>query len=338
MSKPNIPNQKKMYNEQFSRIERYTSLLSDVYDKLNLEAANVAIRTGYDGEKEFKWSDYPRTRASIQNIQSLFENEVNGIIVNGITAEWEESNFVQDLLAKRVLANYDVNWKDERFHRYFNNNSDALKSFIQRKDKGMKLSEKIWNISQNYKESLEQTISLAASRGTSAITLSKQISQYLNDFPKLRKDYTEKFGHANDIIDCEYRSARLARTEINMAYRSAEQQRWQQMDFVVGYEVKRSGHPFPCKVCEALAGKYPKDFVFSGWHPSCRCYVIPILKTEDEFWDYNGSSSTKSVNEIKDVPDSFTQWVDDNLDRINEAKKNNTLPYFLRNNKKWVPR
>ena len=54
-----------------------------------------------------------------------------------------------------------------------------------------------------------------------------------------------------------------------MAYRTAENERWKQMDFVVGYEIKRSGREFPCTVCESLAGKYPKDFTWVGWHPNC---------------------------------------------------------------------
>lgn len=37
------------------------------------------------------------------------------------------------------------------------------------------------------------------------------------------------------------------------------------------------------------------------------CYTIPILKTEDEFWDLD--EGKPSVNEITDVPDNFKEWV-----------------------------
>lgn len=118
------------------------------------------------------------------------------------------------------------------------------------------------------------------------------------------------------------------------------------MDFVVGYEIKLSGN-HNCKgvpagrfsdICDTLAGKYPKDFKWTGWHPNCRCYKIPILKTEEEFWEWDGRSevTTESVNEVKDVPDEFKQWVKDNKARIDRAGKRGTLPYFVKDNRKKV--
>lgn len=142
------------------------------------------------------------------------------------------------------------------------------------------------------------------------------------------------FGNAEHLKDCEYRSIRLARSEINMAYRTAENERWKQMDFVVGYEIKLSGRHPAHDICDTLVGKYPKGFVWTGWHPNDLCYKVPILKTEEEFWAWDGRSevATESINEVKDVPDSFKKWVLDNLQRIDDAKKRGTLPYFLKDN------
>lgn len=335
MPKPKIPNQKKKYSVHQQRIEHYMSLLSQVYSTMNVEAAKLINRIGYNGEKPFRFSDYPQTKATIDKIQTEFASNIQAIIINGVTAEWGESNFVQDELVKKVLSTFGADWRAEKYSKYFNNNADALKSFLARKNKGLNLSQKVWNLSNEYKDGLEAAVSLGAGSGIGAVELSKRISKYLNDFPKLRKDYTAKFGKAIDILDCEYQSARLARTEINMAYRTAEQTRWSQMDLVVGYKVKRSGKSFSCKVCEALAGKYPKGFKFVGWHPNCMCYVIPILKTEDEFWEWDGRSdvTTSSVNEVKDIPDGFKQWINDNIHR---AKNWDSTPYFIQDNSKYI--
>ena len=51
-----------------------------------------------------------------------------------------------------------------------------------------------------------------------------------------------------------------------------------------------------------------------GWHPCCLCYTIPILKTEDEFFDED--EDAKSVNEDEDVPQGFKDWVKDNEECI----------------------
>ena len=125
-----------------------------------------------------------------------------------------------------------------------------------------------------------------------------------------------------------------------MAYRQAENLRWKQMDFIVGYEIKLSGKHHHADICDDLKGEYPKDFVWTGWHPNDMCYKVPILKTEEEFWgwDGRGEAPTTSVNEVKDVPPAFNAWVNDNRERIERAEKRGTLPYFIRDNKdSYIP-
>ena len=338
MAKPKTPNQKRKYSELNSRLAKYVALVEGIYGQLNLEAAKlVSNNTDYDAktEKPFRWSDYPQTRKKIADIQKQFVEDIQAVILRGTSEEWKNSNEVQDLLVNAVLRAYDAQVDGEEYRIYYQENSEALKAFQERKDKGLNVSEKLWQQSTVYKEGLEEAISCAIEKGTSAITLSKQISKYLQDFQQLQKDYKERFGKASRAKDCEYRSIRLARSEINMAYRQAENQRWQQMDFVVGYEIKLSGSHHINDICDQLKGKYPKTFVWTGWHPNDMCYKIPILKTEEEFWalDGRGEVTTDSVNEVKDVTDGFKQWVLYNQDRIDSANKKGTLPYFLKDNK-----
>ena len=92
------------------------------------------------------------------------------------------------------------------------------------------------------------------------------------------------------VVPTERHDMRLARTETNIAYRTADYDRQQDLDFVVGIEVHLSGN-HTCKgvkgefhdICDELQGRYPKDFKFTGWHPNCRCYTTTILKTPEEF-------------------------------------------------------
>lgn len=338
MAKPKTPNQKRKYSELNSRLAKYVVLVEDIYEQLNLEAAKlVSNNTDYhaDTGKPFRWSDYPQTRKKINDIQKQFVEDIQAVIQRGTSEEWKNSNEVQDLLTNAVLRAYNAQVDGEKYHIYYQENSDALKAFQERKDKGMNISDKLWQQSTIYKQELEEAISCAIQKGTSAITLSKQISKYLLDFPQLQTDYKERFGKASKANDCEYRSIRLARSEINMAYRQAENQRWQQMDFVVGYEIKLSGSHHVDDICDQLKGKYPKTFIWTGWHPNDMCYKIPILKTEEEFWawDGRGEATTDSVNEVKDVPEGFKQWIDNNIHR---AKSWESTPYFIRDNKDFI--
>ena len=338
MAKPKTPNQKRKYSELNLRLAKYVALVEDIYGQLNLEAAKlVSNNTDYhaDTGKPFRWSDYPQTRKKINDIQKQFVEDIQAVIQRGTSEEWKNSNEVQDLLANAVLRAYDAQVDGEKYKVLYQENSDALKAFQERKDKGFGISGKLWDQSAIYKQELEEAISCAIQKGTSAITLSKQISKYLQDFSGLQKDYKEHFGTASRAKDCEYCSIRLARSEINMAYRQAENLRWQNMDFVVGYEIKLSGSHHVHDICDQLKGKYPKTFVWTGWHPNDLCYKIPILKTEEEFWEWDGrgEATTESINEVKDVPDGFKRWVLYNQDRIDSAKKRRTLPYFLKDNK-----
>lgn len=335
MAKPKTPNQKRKYSELNKRLAKYVMLVESIYEDLNLEAAKIVGITDFTIDRPFMWSDYPQTRKRIRDLQERFVEDIGAVIYSGTSEEWKNSNEVQDLLANKVLQTYGATIGKKKYEILYQPNNDALKAFQQRKDKGFTISDKLWNQSTLYKQELEEAISCAIQKGTSAITLSKQISKYLLDFPQLQKDYKERFGKASRAMDCEYRSIRLAASEINMAYRQAENLRWQQMDFVVGYEIKLSGSHHIDDICDQLKGKYPKTFVWTGWHPNDMCYKIPILKTEEEFWEWDGRSeaTTASVNEVKDVPDAFKKWINENIQR---AKSWDSAPYFIRDNDKYI--
>lgn len=293
MAKPKTPNQKSLYKALNNRLNRYASLVQSVYDLLNQQAANLVGLTGYDGVREFAFSDYPQIREAVKRLQLDYIQSMQSIIYRGTSDEWKNSNLIQDLLAKKSMAFYESNAGKKKHKVYYQTNDNALKAFQTRVEHGMNLSQKLWDQSVNYKEELEKAISTSIERGMSAATLSKKLSKYLRDFDTLKTDYKEKYGKAIDIHDCEYRSMRLARSEINIAYRSAEQIRWQQMDFVLGKEIKLSkGHKErDYDICDELVGRYPKDFDWKGRHPNC--YLPNALVLTDNGWKF-----------IKDVSES----------------------------------
>lgn len=158
------------------------------------------------------------------------------------------------------------------------------------------------------------------------------------------KDYS--FGRG--VYRSSYKNAmRLARTETNMAYRTADQERWRQLDFVIGYRVVLSdNHPEP-DICNDLSarrgekgsrGVYPKDFVFKGWHPQCRCYVMPILADEKEFDKIqeailNDEPIPESKGVIREPNKYFQDWWKSNKSRVAEAQ---SLPYWVKDNPKYT--
>lgn len=309
--KPKIPNQKKAYNALNLRLINYMSQVQSIYDRIAKEMAIAVDSASYDGSVEFLFREYPELNQIVNKLMSGYVSQMNGLIYSGTSNEWKESNIMQDLLARKVLRAYDFEKGGDKYQRYFQPNTDALKAFQQRVDRGMNLSQKLWVQSQALKKEMEQTISTAIERGQSAVVLSKRISKYLSDFPSMKADYAEKYGKAVSCHDCQYASIRLARTEINMAYRKAEQTRWQQFDFILGYEIKLSKrHPAP-DICDDLIGRYPKEIVFLGFHPNCMCYVVPIVMSDEEYYN-----SKQRVNNYMPLPSGLGSWIDKNCLRI----------------------
>lgn len=333
MGKPRLRNKRKEYKELSKRLAGYMMQVRMIYDRLNEMAASIVESVGYDGAVGFSFADYPETKRDLQLLQGQFVDDMQSLIYSGTSAEWKRSNLLQDLVANKALKYYRAQVAGKKLKHYYQTNSDQLKAFQRRTENGLNLSAKLWNQSQVYKDSLEATISTAIEKGMSAVTLSKRISKYLNDWPSLQADYQEKFGKATNCYDCEYRSIRLARNEINIAYRTAEQLRWQQFDFILGYKIKLSGSHPRYDICDDLAGNYPKDFKFVGWHPNCLCYTVPIVMSEDEYWSENRENSP---NMVTAPPENFGKWVSENSERIDEARSRGTLPYWVMDNREFV--
>lgn len=147
---------------------------------------------------------------------------------------------------------------------------------------------------------------------------------------------------------------RLVGTETNIAYRTADHERMQRLDFVVGIKIELSnnhttkgpkGLPIPLTdICDELQGKYPKDFKFTGWHPNCRCHAKSILLTPAELdemlkagargKEYGVKESSNYINKsyTRGVK-KFNTWIEKNRER---AKGWSTMPYFVRDNPHYV--
>ena len=137
-----------------------------------------------------------------------------------------------------------------QYRRYFSTNDEAREAFIQRKTNGLKLSDRVWNYTNQFKEEIELGLDVSLRNGVSAEDMTKELRQYLKFPDKLFRRVKDEHGvlqlskraaafHPGQGV---YRSSfkntrRLAATETNIAYRTADYTRWQDLDFVVGIEI-----------------------------------------------------------------------------------------------------
>lgn len=117
--------------------------------------------------------------------------------------------------------------------------------------------------------------------------------------------------------------------------------------FVVGFGMRRSNkHHYDCPLCDQLKGVYPKDFKFTPWHPHCRCEKVPIFCTDEEAEELKERkargediSNFHSKNEVTKPHDGFDTWINDNRERIQQARKRKKyIPDWIESNPKYAKR
>lgn len=378
MAKRKYIDYKKQQQELFKRTEGYAAEVRAIYLDALGEIINLVKGTELEDGKPFSFSEYGYSEEVTPILRNMYSRTYQAIR-GGVQKEWILSNEHNDELVKSIFGASSI--EDHHFARYFLRNKEAMDAFFARKtgEEGLSLSQKVWKYNGMFKEELENALDLAIGEGTPANRLATKIKGYLQEPDKFYRRFRVKIGEdengnpiygriwkrriwdkesesykwVNDdpkkyhpgqgVYRSSYRNAqRLARTETNIAYREADFTRWQQLEFVVGVEIKLSNNHPVWDICDDLKGVYPKGFKWVGWHPNCRCYMVPVLAKEEELDQMldkilNGEDPGSVVTDSpKDLPDQFQTWVKDNEERYAKAEAKGTLPYFIRDNKKAV--
>lgn len=384
MAKKEYLNEKKLQQELFKRTEGYAySVRAHYMDAFN-QVINLVKGTELEAGKPFSFSDYGYSEQVTPIFREMY-SRVYQTIRGGVQAEWLNSNEHTDDLVKAVFGASSIeDHHFARYFKRNQEAMDAFFA-RKSADGGLNLSQRVWKYNGEFKEELENTLDLAIGEGTPAMQLASKVKEYLNDPDRWYRRFRYKVGEDEDgkpiyglkwkrrIWDDEtgtykwidakptkyhpgegrpgvYRSSarnaqRLARTETNIAYRTADYERWQQLDFVIGMRVKLSNNHPVTDICDLMADKlFPKDFKWTGWHPNCRCYMEPVLATEedmDKMLDniLDGKEPTENLElegEVKKMPEEFGDWIKANEDRMEAARERGTLPYFVRDNESLV--
>ena len=340
-------------NAHYKTTAAYTRAVNALFDKATSDIAEAANKEDYNPDKPFSFDDYPRAKARLQTTLKGLAKKMQAVIETGSRRQWlfagkKNEEFISSIFDTTKLTKGRLKKMQDR-------NLDALQAFQQRKVGGMDLSERVWKYTEQYKEQIEIGLDVGLGEGRSAQQLSRDLRQNLKDPDRLFRRVRDKRGNlqlskaakafqpGRGVYRSSYKNAmRLTRSEINMAYRESDHLRWQQLDFIVGFEVHRSNREpqFKCKLCDRLVGCYPKWFKYKGFHPQCMCYAIPILMDEEDFDDQELSDLKSALkgteykkysakNEVTDFPDGFKEWVEENAPRQRYWK---STPYFIKDN------
>lgn len=352
------------YNKRLGR------LYSDYVKKL------ASLGYGEDvleGDALFNFDNFPELKARLDDIFASYFTDSVACYKQGMS-DGVSLAFSHDT---GVLSGFSV-MSDKAIDALRNAAAETFVSSRLKSKNGLNLSQRIWNYCQQTKSEFEMAMSNVIADGIkggiSAEELGRKVRKYLNDPDMMYRRYHTvkvlKNGQKKDVVTWRrrrviggkvrfveeplenvgagvYRSSRMnalrvARTEINAAYLRGHNARWAKEPFVIGQWIHRSPQHKIEDICDELEGRYPKDFVFSNWHPQCLCTADPILISGDEkkqFYDrlYAGEdmSGYQSPFAVTDVPEEYKQYIRNNEAAIMKAYKGDRLAWHLADNKKY---
>ncbi len=340
-------------------VEAYKREVQKIFDEATKEALRIGIRFDADTGKPFSFDDYPATKRKFEALMAKMHQRLMAVVRNGVDAEYELAQDSAGAQIRSVFPALSAAQIGEQLRRLANSNAKA--AFEQRRKRGLGLSDKVWQYTGQYKQELEMALDIGIGEGKSAQALSREVRRYLKQPNMLFRKVRDKHGvlHLSKRAKAYhpgrgvYRSSaknalRMVATETNIAYRSADYLNTKASPWIVGIRIVLSNN-HTCKdsqgvaqpftdICDKLAGRYPKDFKFTGWHPNCRCHIEYIHKTDAEverdtkrmLRGEKPIEAHESKNYVGELPKSFKKWAEENKQRIINKK---SLPYVIDDNK-----
>jgi hypothetical protein len=337
----------KKHKENLAKRARKVQQLYDAAIKRIAQAAAPSLFDA-DPKKEFHFEDFPALKKEMEALMQDLGSSLQANIEDGDQESWTLSNTKNDAMVDSIIGKKKLPAKTVKAWKH--QHLDALNAFIARKEAGMNLSRRVWNLTQQFKSEMELALELGMGEGKSAAALSRDVRKYLVEPNKLFRRVRDKSGAlrlskaaaayhpGQGVYRSSYKNAlRMTATENNIAYRTADHNRWQALPFVIGIEIHISNNHPTEDICDLFDGKrFPKDFKFTGWHPWCRCYAVSVLASQEEMDAYttaimNGEnvSHWKFTGQVEKMPKEFNKWMKDNQARIENAT---SMPYFIKDN------
>ena len=367
------PNFKKIRDAVVAMCEKYAREVGQLYDDAIMEIAQAMKGVELDDANPFNFDDYG-LQDKVDEIMDRLEASVMNKVKDGVMAAYgmsyanceeliesavgaEVYKKVKDSFAPKLRAQSAANafmrnvptisgrlWNGETLALMTSAVEDSIKQGMSASRMATQIKKYLndpddWHRRFRYKVGEDEEGNPVFGRKWKKREWDEEAKKYIWVNHQPGEPHPGHVGGPGAYRSSYKNALRYALTTTNIAYRTADYDQYQEMPFVIGIEIKLSNnHPVP-DICDDLKGVYPKEFKWTGWHPNCRCYQVPVLaekndidKMVDAILDDEDPFEVDCEGAVNELPDNFTAWVRKNEGRMREASERGTLPYFIRDN------
>jgi hypothetical protein len=312
------------YDAEYRKIQKQT--VADLEKLYNIAAAAVLAGIPLhhlSANEVFAFKNYKKYKKLFDEASAQLTKDVIEYINNSTKKVWDISTAKNDKFVDSEYAKLNLKAPDG----LKKGSIDVYEKLKSRKIKDLTISDRVWNINNTgFKQQIEQSINAAIESGKSAKRTSRDVRRYLNNPDALFRRIRDSEGRMQLSANAlrynpgrgVYRSAymnavRLARNEINLFYREADYERWNRLDFIIGYKIQNSNRiATVCPVCLQFNGKvFPKSVKFTGFHVQCMCTALPVKCPEEEFKRI--ARGEKLSPKQPEIPKEYKEFADGEL-------------------------
>ena len=305
---------RKYIERQIKTVAELRKLYNDAYKKI---IAGIPL-TKLSQEEQFAFEKYPELEKKFNQTARALDVALLAYINSSTREVWDFANEKNTEIINNQFAGKDSKPPIPALKT----NIPEYEKFVNRKIGDLTLSDRVWNINgTNFKEEIELAINAAIREGTSAANVSRDIRKYLNNpdalFRRVRdaegnlqlSKAAKEYKPGQGVYRSAYKNAlRLARTEINTAYRESDYLRMQENDSIIGFRIQNSNRiATVCELCKRFDGLiFPKTFRWLGFHVQCMCTSTAVFASDAEVAAWKRGEEINP--ELPKMPDEFVKY------------------------------
>lgn len=287
------------------------------------------------------WSKNPKVSKKIDNVLKDFQKELSTQMNQSFKDGWHLNNDKHDELMSNYLSGVAIG--EELKKGMFDRNLKAMEAFLNEGFAGETISDRVWNLSKQYKKQLSFFAASGIGSGRDSRKIARDLKTYLQNpdkrFRRVRDPKTGKlklskpaaaYHPGAGVYRSSYKNAlRYTATETNRAYRVADFNRIQNEPFVTGVKIQLSAAHNITDICDEMVGTYPKGYKFGGFHPFCICSQTTITLGKKNFAQYMKNKKVPGNKYVNDIPSNARNYLNKNLSKLKGRKD---LPQFMKDN------